>query len=206
MNYPAVKRLSDVVISGLLLLLLLPFLLVVAVAIKIESKGPVFFKQQRLGLHGQPFTMYKFRSMCVDAEKQGVYESSNDPRVTRVGKIIRRTSVDELPQCFNILKGDMSLIGPRPTLLYHPWSYEEYSEEQKKRFLVRPGITGWAQVNGRKNVLWEERIRYDVAYAEHLSLIFDSKIVFRTLLQVLFMKNNINVKETVDSITSRKEG
>ena len=127
-------------------------MLILAALIKLDSKGPVLFKQERLGKDGCTFWMYKFRSMCVDAEKQGVYSDNKDSRVTRIGKVLRALSLDELPQLFNILKGDMALIGPRPPLTYHPWPIAEYTEEQKRMFEVRPGITGWAQVNGRKDV------------------------------------------------------
>ena len=126
----------------------------VAIAIKIESKGPVIFKQDRIGYKGKVYKMYKFRSMCVGAEKGGVYSDKSDSRVTRIGKFIRATSIDELPQLINVLKGDMALIGFRSPLTYHPWPWDEYTEEQKKMFNVRPGITGWAQVNGRKTVEW----------------------------------------------------
>ena len=141
---------------------------VVAVAIKAESKGPVIFKQNRLGYKGKVYEMYKFRSMCVGAESKGsgVYSYKNDTRVTKVGKFIRATSIDELPQLVNVLKGDMALVGFRSPLTYHPWPWEEYTEEQKKMFDVRPGITGWAQVNGRKTVEWNHRIELNVFETE----------------------------------------
>ena len=131
---------------------------IVAIAIKAESKGPVIFKQDRIGYKGKVYKMYKFRSMCVGAEKGGVYSDNKDSRVTKVGKFIRATSIDELPQLVNVLKGDMALIGFRSPLTYHPWPWSEYTEEQKKMFNVRPGITGWAQVNGRKTVEWNKRL------------------------------------------------
>ena len=158
--YTKLKRLLDILIAGIALIILSPFLLITALLIKLDSKGPIIFKQERLGLHGIPFKIYKFRSMCVGAEKQGsgVYSFKGDKRITKVGKIIRATSIDELPQLVNILKGDMSLIGPRPALTYHPWPFDQYTEYQKRMFDVRPGVTGWAQVNGRKEVPWPERI------------------------------------------------
>ena len=155
------KRLLDILFSLFLLIITLPILLLTALFITVESKGPAVFLQKRLGLGGREFTIYKFRSMRLDAEKGGVYETKNDPRVTKVGRFIRKTSIDELPQLFNILKGEMSVVGPRPTLTYHPWKLDEYTPEQKKRFLVRPGVTGWAQVNGRKDVMWDERLKLD---------------------------------------------
>ncbi|WP_081810645.1 sugar transferase [Bacillus sp. UNC438CL73TsuS30] len=196
MNYKNVKRLLDILLSIIGLTILSPILLIVAIAIKLESKGPVIFKQERLGLNGKVFKIYKFRSMCVGAEKVGVYEIKGDTRVTKVGKFIRRTSIDEFPQFVNIIKGDMSIIGPRPTLTYHPWSIEEYTVVQKKRFDVRPGVTGWAQINGRKDVPWNKRIEYDVEYVENLSFSFDIEIFFKTIIKVLAMKDNINIGET----------
>lgn len=195
--YAKVKRIFDIAVSSAGLAVTSPLLLIAAAAIKLESKGPVIFKQDRLGLNGKVFTIYKFRSMCVDAEKGGVYEKKQDSRVTKVGKLIRKTSIDELPQFINIIKGDMAIIGPRPTLTYHPWPLEKYTEEQKKRFNVRPGVTGWAQVNGRKDVPWDKRIEYDTEYVNKLSLRFDLKIFFKTIFKVLTMSDNINVAETV---------
>ena len=138
------KRFFDILFSLLLLLLLSPVFLIAAIAIKIDSKGPVIFKQERIGRKGKVFRIYKFRSMCVNAEHtgSGVYSEKGDARVTRVGKFLRASSIDELPQAVNILKGDMSFIGPRPPLTYHPWPIEEYTDEQRKMFDVRPGITG----------------------------------------------------------------
>ncbi|TDL32844.1 sugar transferase [Jeotgalibacillus sp. S-D1] len=196
MSYRKVKRLLDVVLSLIGLIILFPVLLIVAIAIKVESKGPVIFQQERLGLNGEVFKIFKFRSMCVGAEKSGVYETKGDARVTKVGKFIRKTSIDEFPQFVNIIKGDMSIIGPRPTLTYHPWPLKEYTELQKIRFKVKPGVTGWAQVNGRKEVHWDKRIEYDVEYVKNLSFQYDIKIFFKTVLKVLAMKDNVNVGET----------
>lgn len=197
--YKYIKRFLDILFSLILLICLSWLMIITAVLIKIESRGPVIFKQKRLGTYGREFNIYKFRSMCVGAEKMGtgVYSGKGDSRVTRVGKIIRATSIDELPQLLNILKGEMSFIGPRPALTYHPWRIEEYSEFQKKRFDVRQGITGWAQVNGRKQVDWEQRIKYDVYYVENMSFVFDLKILFKTIFNVLAMKDNINNGVTV---------
>lgn len=199
--YSLVKRLLDVVLSMVGLIIFSPLMLITAIAIKLESPGPVIFKQERIGLNGKVFKIYKFRSMYVGAEKGGVYETKGDPRVTRIGGIIRMTSIDELPQFVNVLKGDMSIIGPRPPLTYHPWSYDEYSDEQKRMFRVRPGITGWAQVNGRKNVEWPRRIELNVEYVEKMSFAFDLMIFIKTIFKVIGMKDNINTGKTV-----RKEG
>lgn len=171
---------------------------IVAIAIKLESKGPVIFKQDRIGYKGKVYKMYKFRSMCVGAEKSGVYSDKSDARVTKVGKFIRATSIDELPQLVNVLKGDMALIGFRSPLTYHPWKWNEYTEEQKKMFDVRPGITGWAQVNGRKTVEWNKRIELNVWYAEHVSFLLDVKILFMTVLKVLTNADNENIGKTVE--------
>lgn len=166
--------------------------------IKIDSPGPAIFKQERLGLNGKVFNIYKFRSMCQGAEKKGtgVYSLKGDPRVTKVGRFIRATSIDELPQLINILKGEMSFIGPRPTLTYHPWKLEEYTDEQMKRFKVRPGVTGLAQINGRKDISWDKRIIYDVNYVENLSFMLDLKILLKTIVKVFKMSDNVNTYET----------
>ena len=155
-----VKRLFDVLISFVSIVILAIPMAIVALAIKIDSPGPVLFKQERIGKNGKIFTIYKFRSMCIGAEKtgSGVYSNKNDARVTRVGKFIRGTSIDELPQLLNMFLGSMSLIGPRPPLTYHPWTYAEYTEKQKEMFDVRPGLTGWAQIHGRKDLEWHTRI------------------------------------------------
>lgn len=177
------KRAMDTVLSFTALVTLSPLLLTTAAAIKLTSPGPVLFKQQRLGLHGKEFTIYKFRSMTVGAEHtgSGVYSGEGDPRVTAVGRFIRKTSIDELPQCVNVLKGDMALVGPRPPLTYHPWPLEQYTEEQLHMFDVRPGITGWAQVNGlRGDTSIRARVDYDLYYIENWSMLFDIKILLMT--------------------------
>lgn len=196
--YTKIKRGMDIVFSGLFLLAGAIPLLVVALLVKIDSKGPALFKQERLGKDGKPFWIYKFRSMVVGAEKtgSGVYSGRNDARVTKIGKILRATSIDELPQLINILKGEMSFIGPRPALTYHPWKFEEYTEEQKKMFAVRPGVTGWAQVNGRKEVEWPKRIEMNVWYVEHMPFLLDVKIFFKTILKVFTNADNVNSTET----------
>lgn len=196
--YSIFKRTLDFIIAGVALIVLSPFLFITAILIKIDSKGPVIFKQERLGKNGIPFKIWKFRSMCVGAEKKGtgVYSYKGDSRITKVGRIIRATSIDELPQLVNILKGDMALIGPRPALTYHPWPYEQYTEHQKHMFDVLPGVTGWAQVNGRKEVPWPERIELNVWYAKHMSLWLDMKIFFMTIFKVATNANNENVGET----------
>ena len=201
--YRAVKRFLDVTASFLGLVLLSPLMLAVSILIKIDSRGPVIFRQKRIGRNGKVFEIYKFRSMCVGAEKtgSGVYSGKGDARVTRIGKILRATSIDELPQLLNILKGEMSFVGPRPPLTYHPWKYEEYTDIQKRMFEVRPGINGWAQVNGRKDVEWHKRIELNVWYVDHMSLLLDIKIMFMTAFKVLTNADNENSGATVNKST-----
>ena len=194
-----IKRALDCILALLVLIVGGIPMLIVALLIRIESPGPALFPQKRIGKDGKVFEILKFRSMCVGAEHtgSGVYSGKGDARVTKVGRIIRATSIDELPQCINILRGDMALIGPRPPLTYHPWPYEEYTEEQKRMFEVRPGITGWAQVNGRKDVEWNKRIQLNVWYVDHVSFLLDIKIFFMTIFKVATNADNENVKETV---------
>lgn len=193
------KRAFGIFFSLLGLIITSPIMLIVAILIKIESPGPVIFKQQRIGKDGKVFEIYKFRSMCQNAEKtgSGVYSDKNDSRVTKVGKFIRATSLDEIPQFFNVLKGDMSFIGPRPPLTYHPWTFDKYTEHQKKMFNVRPGLTGWAQVNGRKQVEWHKRIELNVWYVEHISFLLDLRIIFSTIFKLFKDDKNENVGATV---------
>lgn len=195
-----VKRIIDIIIAVPVLIVAAVPMAIVAVLIKIDSPGPVFFRQERIGKDGKVYKMLKFRSMCVNAEHMGsgVYSNKSDNRVTRVGKIIRATSVDELPQLINVLRGDMSLIGPRPPLTYHPWPIEEYTEEQRKMFDVRPGFSGWAQMHGRREIEWHHRIELNVWYVNHMRLSLDVKIVFMTIANMLKgNKGNDNIGETV---------
>ena len=186
------KRLVDVTVAFFGLIICALPMLIIAIAIKLESKGPAIFKQERVGKDGKVYWMYKFRSMCVGAEQQegGVYCTKGDKRVTKVGKFIRATSLDELPQFVNILKGEMSLIGPRPVLTYYPKKWEEYTEEELRRFDVRPGVTGWAAVHGRKTNTVEARFAYDNYYVDNLSLWLDIKIVFLTIKTVFTNEGN----------------
>lgn len=193
------KRIFDIVFSFVGIVVLAIPLIAVAIAIKVDNPGPVLFLQRRVGLNGKEFNMWKFRSMKINSEHSGtgVYSGKDDPRVTRVGKILRATSIDELPQLINILKGDMSFIGPRPPLTYHPWTIEQYTNEQFRMFEVRPGITGWAQINGRKCVEWNERIKMNVWYVDNVSLLLDLKIFFTTIKKVFSNADNENIGETV---------
>ena len=194
-----VKRIIDLLIAIPVLIVAAIPMAIVALAVKLDSPGPVLFKQDRLGKDGKVFKMLKFRSMCVGAEKtgSGVYSGKGDARVTRVGRIIRATSLDELPQLFNVLRGDMSLLGPRPPLTYHPWPLEQYTEEQRHMFDVRPGFSGWAQVHGRKEVEWHHRIELNVWYVQHVRFSLDAKIFFMTIFKVLANADNENSGETL---------
>lgn len=195
-----IKRGFDFILSFLAIVILSPTFLILSIAVKLDSKGPVFFKQERVGFAGELFYIYKFRSMCVGAEKIGTgqYSFADDPRVTKVGRFIRATSLDEIPQLINILKGEMSFVGPRPPLTYHPWPLSDYTDEQLRMFDVRPGITGWAQTHGRKEVEWHERIKLNVWYVDHISLWLDIKIIFMTVFKVLKREDNMNHGITVD--------
>ena len=166
------------------LILLSPIIFLIGFLIRIDSPGPIFFRQERIGRDGKPFRSYKFRSMVDKATTMGLglNVSVNDDRITRVGKFLRNTSLDELPQLFNVLKGEMSLVGPRPTLGYQ---VEAYDATQRRRLKVKPGITGWAQINGRNAIPWEDRIKLDVWYVDNWSLWLDFKILGRTLKTVL---------------------
>ena len=192
-----VKRAIDFIIAGMVLLIASPLLLLICLAIKLDSDGPVVFKQRRLGKNGKEYDMYKFRTMVLDAETGGVYADNKDPRITRVGLFLRRTSLDELLQCINVIKGDMSLVGFRPPLTYHPWPFDEYTDEQKRMFDVLPGITGWAQVNGRRTVEWNRRIELNVWYADNVSFWLDVKILWLTVWKVFSNADNENTEATV---------
>jgi len=196
MGYLKIKEILDVILSVFVIIITFPILILIVLLIKVESKGPALFVQERLGQYGKVFRIYKFRTMCINAEKGGVYEVNNDSRVTKVGKVLRRTSIDEFPQFINVLKGEMSIIGPRPPLTYHPWPLNEYTKVQKKRFRIKPGITGLAQINGRKGISWEQRIKYDVEYVEKMSFGLDVKILFITIIKAITMKDNVNIGKT----------
>jgi len=179
-----VNRALDVAGASLGLVLASPFLAASALAIKLEDRGPVLYRQRRVGRDGEDFELLKLRTMVVGAEKQGAGWAVNegDPRITRAGRVLRRLSLDELPQLWNVVRGDMSLIGPRPTLRYQ---VEKYTDRQRRRLDVKPGITGWAQIHGRAALPWEERIELDVWYVEHRSPLLDLKILLRTPLALL---------------------
>ncbi len=177
------RRLVDVLVSSCALVISSPLLLLAMVAIRLESRGPAIYRQRRAGLHGAPFDLLKLRTMVDGAEHigAGLAINAGDSRITRVGAFLRRTSLDELPNLINVLRGEMSLIGPRPTL---PAQVAQYTERQRGRLAVKPGLTGWAQVNGRASLPWSERIELDLYYVEHRSLALDLRILLRTPMLV----------------------
>ena len=177
-----IKRAMDVVGSLVLIVLTSPIMLGVAIGVKLSSPGPIIFKQERVGLNKRPFMMYKFRSMRVNAAEDSAWSTNSDPRKTRFGSIIRKFSLDELPQFFNVLKGNMSLVGPRPEIPFHVEHFKEEIPRYLVRQQVRPGLTGWAQINGlRGDTDIAERIRYDIWYIENWTVALDIKILFRTV-------------------------
>jgi len=175
-----VTRALDIVLAAVALIVLSPLLAVAAVAIRLESRGTVIYRHRRIGRHGEPFELLKLRTMVQGAENMGagLYIEDRDSRITRTGRLLRRFSLDELPNLVNVLLGDLALVGPRPTVSEQ---VEAYTERQRRRLEVRPGITGWAQVNGRASLPWPERIELDIWYVEHRSLALDLRIIARTI-------------------------
>jgi lipopolysaccharide/colanic/teichoic acid biosynthesis glycosyltransferase len=173
------SRVLDVVLAGLLLLVTGPLLALAALAIRVESRGPVFYRQLRVGRDGESFELWKLRTMVPGAESMGagIYVLDGDPRITRVGRMLRRFSLDELPNLVNVLRGDMAIVGPRPTVQEQ---VDRYTDRQRRRLEVKPGITGWAQINGRTSLPWPDRIELDVWYVEHRSIRLDLRILART--------------------------
>ncbi|MFD1064411.1 sugar transferase [Oceanobacillus locisalsi] len=185
------KRMLDLILALVLTVPLGIIGVIVAIAIKLDSKGSVFFKQERAGKDGEVFKVYKFRTMIENAVNvgSGLSTFEGDPRVTRVGSLLRKTSLDEIPQLINVIKGEMSFVGPRPPVPYHPKKYEDYSINEKKRFAVRPGITGYAQVKGRNSLTWAERFVYDNEYVDKQSSWLDLKIVLLTFYKIIKSEN-----------------
>jgi undecaprenyl phosphate N,N'-diacetylbacillosamine 1-phosphate transferase len=184
-----IKRFTDIIFSILLLIISLPVILISAIAIKLDSKGPVFFVQERSGLNGKPFRMIKFRGMVYNALKIGPQiTQENDPRITRVGKILRRTSIDEVPQIINVLKGEMSLIGPRPEITSIT---SKFTDDQRKVFDFKPGITGYSQINGRQRLSPDERVKMEVEYYSKANIRSDFWIALSTLKVVINNKGNL---------------
>lgn len=182
------KRFGDIFFSGLGLIIGFPFILIIAILVKASSKGPIFFLQERLGRKGKVFKIIKFRTMVVNAENIGTgikVDGKGDPRITKIGKILRATSMDELPQLFNVFKGDMSLVGPRPPVVYHPYNgFDNYPEWAKPRFQMRPGMTGLVQISTRSKSSWDDRMKIDLEYIDKFNVLFDIKILFGTIKTV----------------------
>lgn len=206
--YLVVKRIIDTIIACLMLIVLSPILLIVAIAVKLDSKGPAIFKQERIGKDFKPFRMYKFRSMVVNAQNMGtgVYAFAGDPRITKVGRIIRKTSLDELPQLWNIIKGDMAFVGPRAPVVGHFPEWKELNDAYKRRFTILPGITGLAQVTGRNELPWDEKVYYDNIYIDKIrkyGIVYDIKMWFMTFIRVFSMKD---VEESQENMEKNKQG
>ncbi|MFJ5747630.1 sugar transferase [Peribacillus frigoritolerans] len=200
--YLVLKRILDFVFSMILLIIASPIMFLASIAIKLESKGPSLFKQDRPGKNAEIFTVYKFRTMRIETHREG--RSLTDmERMTKIGSLLRKTSVDELPQLFNILRGEMSFIGPRPLLVNY---LEHYSQEQMRRHEITPGISGWAQVNGRNTLSWEEKFKFDLWYVDNISLCLDLKILWLTLYNILNRKGiNNSQGNTMPFFTGSKE-
>jgi pilin glycosylation protein pglB len=206
-----IKRIIDIIVSALAIVLCLPFWIIIPIAIKLDSNGPVFFKQSRRTKNGRLFNMLKFRSMVVNAEGTGtgLFNFEDDPRVTKVGRFLRNTSLDELPQLFNILIGDMSIVGPRPCVSYELGDFDTLNKTYKKRFEAKAGLTGWAQIKGRNDISWPDKVIYDNEYIDlfkEKGIIIDIQIIFITALKV-FKKENIyevKVDDSIDDVQAAK--
>ncbi len=184
--YEYTKRVFDVVLSSIGLIVAIPLMVIIGIAIKLDTKGPIFYCQERVGKNGKVYTLYKLRSMHENAEENGAqWAEEDDPRVTKVGRFIRKTRLDELPQLFNVLKGDMSLVGPRPERPVFTYQFNEQIPGFINRLQVKPGLTGWAQVNGGYELTPAEKLEYDLYYIENRSIWLDIKIILKTIKVVL---------------------
>lgn len=205
--YFVIKRIIDTIIAGVMLVILSPILFVIAVVLKLDSKGPAIFRQPRIGKDFKVYNMYKFRSMVVNAQNigSGVYSFAGDPRITRVGRILRKTSLDELPQLWNIIRGDMAFVGPRPPVVGHFPKYQELNNSYKRRFTILPGITGLAQVMGRNELPWDDKVMYDNLYIDRVKkygIIYDVKMWVLTFFRVLSMRD---VEESLENMDKNKK-
>lgn len=205
--YFIIRRVVDTILALIALIILSPLLLVVALAVKLDSDGEIIFKQLRIGKNGKPYNMYKFRTMVPNAQNigTGVYSFTNDPRITKVGKFLRKTSLDELPQLWNVVKGDMALVGPRSPVVGHFPEYDTLNVDYKRRFSVLPGITGLAQVVGRNEFTWDEKVKYDNIYIDKVNKygpFYDLKIIFLTVVRVFSMSD---IAETPENMKVNKE-
>ena len=201
--YFTIRRVIDAVLSMIGLIVLSPILAIIAIAVKVDSKGPVVFKQLRIGKNGRNYYMYKYRTMVPGAQNMGtgVYSFKDDPRITRVGHFLRKTSLDELLQLWNVVKGDMALVGPRSPVYGHFPDYKTLNEAYKRRFSVLPGITGLAQVTGRNELLWDEKIKYDNIYIDNVKKygpLYDIKILFLTVARVFSMSDVSETQENME--------
>lgn len=197
------KRLIDTIGSTIAIVILLPMLIIISILIKFTSKGPVLFKQNRIGKDGKTFKIFKFRTMVVNAENIGdglSVKSNEDTRITKIGRLLRNFSLDELPQLINVIIGNMSLVGPRPPVTYYPYKgYGNYPEWAKKRFTMKPGITGLSQITDRNTVTWDERIKVDIKYVEKFNILLDFKILFLTVIRVFNTKKQYGDTFSVDN-------
>jgi len=196
------KRFFDFVVALIGLVLLSPVFLIVAILIKLDSAGSVFFRQERIGKGGKPFYPFKFRTMIEGAVNKGLgyTVSRDDERITKLGKFLRKWGIDEFPQLINVLKGEMSLVGPRPTLRYQ---VEKYNDFEKRRLQVKPGLAGWALIHGRNSLTWEERIKYDVWYVDNWSLWLDVKIIFKTFYLIFIKQEGVYGKDGINDSFNR---
>lgn len=205
------KRLFDILFSLFLLLVLSPLILTIAIICKCASSGPVFFRQKRLGLNCKEFNIIKFRTMIVGAEQMegGIFNQASDNRVTRFGNFLRKTSLDELPQLINILKGEMSFVGPRPPVTYELGKVEEFSEQIMQRFTVRPGVTGLAQISGRNELCWDEKIKYNLKYISNYKrygIFYDFYIILMTIVKVVKMEGSYENFDNIEKDKKKIEG
>lgn len=203
-----IKRAFDIVSSGILIVLLTPFWIGISIAIKKDSEGPILFKQERRTKEGRVFQMNKFRSMVVNAEKMGagLFNYENDPRVTKVGRMLRDSSLDELPQLFNIFKGDMSVVGPRPCVTYELGDFETLNKKYRKRFEVKAGLTGWAQIKGRNDISWDKKVTYDNEYVDlfrKYGFLIDIKVGLMSLFKA-FKKEKIYENKVDESLNDEE--
>lgn len=208
--YFVIRRCFDTLLAVIMLLVLLPILLIISLAIIIDSRGGVIFKQLRIGKNGKPYAMLKFRTMVPNAQNMGtgVYSFKDDPRITKVGRFLRKTSLDELPQLWNIIRGDMAFIGPRSPVVGHFPEYETLSPDYKRRFSVLPGITGLAQVTGRNELLWDEKVKYDNIYIDKVKKygpLYDIKILFLTVIRVFSMRDVAETQENMEKNEAMKQ-